>query len=373
MKKKIAILTQPLGRNYGGLIQNYALQIVLKNMGFDPLTINRVEKPKSSFREKLGILKNETINKIKGSYIYNYSIKDKEYINQNLIRFISGNINITKNIISTESLKNQFKNQSFYAVIVGSDQAWRPRYSPNIYNYFLDFLESDKKIKKIAYASSFGTEDWEYTDEQHIICKRLIKSFDNISVREDSAVNTCENKFNVRATHVLDPTLLIDKETYLSIFEGLNLDSKSGVFNYQLDNNESSQKFISDLSNNMNLKVFNINGDSLKKNNETKPSVESWLKSFYDADFVVTDSFHGTVFSIIFNKPFYAIQNEERGSSRFLSLLKLFDLEDRLITDIKLFNFEDLDNDIDYEIVNKKLSLLREESISFLRNSLKTE
>jgi len=371
MKKKIAILTQPLGGNYGGLIQNYALQTLLKEMDFDPITINRTGKTYSSFREKLGIIKNETFNKLKGSYIYNYSSKEKEYINQHLIKFVSNNIDITKSITDTQSLRNEFDKQSFYAVIIGSDQTWRPKYSPNIYNYFLDFLNNDDQdLRRIAYASSFGTDEWEFTDEEHKVCKELIKNFDAVSVREDSAVNICKNKFDFDAVHVLDPTLLIDKKYYLSLFKNLEIESKSGIFNYQLDNNESKYKFVDHLSKKMNLKVFNINGGTTKIKNVIKPSVENWLKSFYDADFVVTDSFHGTIFSIIFNKPFYAIQNKERGSSRFLSLLQLFDLEDRLVTDVTSFNLENFNKEIDYEIVNKKLSLLRMESISFLKTNL---
>ncbi len=100
------------------------------------------------------------------------------------------------------------------------------------------------------------------------------------------------------------------------------------------------------------------------------PPVEAWLKSFHDADFVVTDSFHGTVFSIIFNKPFIAISNKARGSARFLSLLKIFGLENRLVNDLAEVNVSLLNASIDYGHVNEILASFRANSIDFIKNSL---
>src|SRR5690606_17689268 len=152
-KKKIAILTQPLGHNYGGIIQNYALQKVLKELGQQPITINRVgNKHKSKTRFILSIAKR---------YIYRYILgknillkNERLEISKNNIIFINKNINRSPLIDSNKKLSDYFSKNNFNAVIVGSDQTWRPKYSPDIYNFYLDFLEDNPTIKKLAYASS---------------------------------------------------------------------------------------------------------------------------------------------------------------------------------------------------------------------------
>ncbi|KIZ32651.1 hypothetical protein OO18_29565, partial [Raoultella ornithinolytica] len=103
------------------------------------------------------------------------------------------------------------------------------------------------------------------------------------------------------------------------------------------------------------------------------PSVETWLKSFADAEFIVTDSFHGTVFSILFNKPFIALCNKERGAARFTSLLQMFNLESRLVTDCNDVDDDTLFSAIDYEHVNEILSQLRVQSFKFIERALGTE
>jgi exopolysaccharide biosynthesis predicted pyruvyltransferase EpsI len=100
------------------------------------------------------------------------------------------------------------------------------------------------------------------------------------------------------------------------------------------------------------------------------PPVEGWIKGFYDAEFVVTDSFHGVIFSIIFNKPFIAIGNEERGISRFTSILKQFDLEHRLIIGYDQLNNDLILENIDFDVINSKLKDLKAKSLLFLKKNL---
>lgn len=377
MKKKIAILTQPLGHNYGGIIQNYALQKVLIDMGYEVETIAREYTLRSKRKKLLSKIKNETYNRLRGKYRKVFSAQEIEYITSSMTRFISENILLSEKIYSTEELKNYIKRNGYEVIIVGSDQTWRPKYSPNIYNYYLDFLEYNSKIIKIAYASSFGTDKWEYSEEQSDNCKRLIKSFDAVSVREQSGVNMCKNYFDLIAEWVADPTLLLSISDYKKMFKKTSL-KQNRLFNYVLDKEKQKQDFIREVANILNIETYTnqptrslddvCDYDNIE--NYIYPSIEDWVQSFYDAKFVITDSFHGTVFSIIFNKPFLAVVNEARGASRFYSLLEYLGLEDRLITDVSDFNYNLLNQEINYNEVNDKLKIFREKSLQFLKDSI---
>lgn len=380
--KKIAILTQPLKTNYGGILQNFALQKVLISLGYSPITIDRHYIKHPRLKLMLSRLKRRVINTIKGTEQKMFSNKDLRYISQNSTNFIEKHIVRTQQVSTTEELIKHFKANIYSTIIVGSDQTWRPMYSPNIYNYFLDFLEANSKIKKISYAASFGTDQWEFTEEQALKSKELISLFDAISVREDSGIKLCENYLNTESELVLDPTLLLSIDDYIATFKDdypSFIPYNKGLYTYVLDRDNEKELIIENLEKELNLKEYRsqpkvslMHPISNDVNDYVYPKVEEWIRGFYTADFVITDSFHGTVFSILFNKPFIAIANKERGASRFTSLLKQLGLEDRLI-----YTMEDLKateiykNQIEYSEVNKKLKFLKEKSLMFLKNNLK--
>lgn len=379
---KIAILTQPLKANYGGIIQNYALQEVLKREGFEVETISReYVRDASSFKVFLAHLKNETLNRIFGKHKKIFSKEEANQIFAENLRFIKERMSTSKKLYSTIELKKYFEEKNFKAVIVGSDQTWRPKYSPDIYNYFLDFLTRNQVICKVAYAASFGTEKWEFTPEQTTNCKKLISQFDAVSVRENSGVLLCKNHFTSTAEWVLDPTLLLKKEDYIHLFSHIKKEQK-GIFNYVLDRDENKQNFIQSLAETLNKPLYThqpkkaiergLIYDYITMGEFIYPSLEGWLKSFHDANFVITDSFHGTVFSIIFNKPFLAIVNKDRGASRFYSLLKEFGLENRLVIDIEKFDKNILFQQIDYTQVELKWDELRAKSYTYLKEQIIT-
>jgi polysaccharide pyruvyl transferase WcaK-like protein len=285
-------------------------------------------------------------------------------------------------LYSVKQLRTYFKNNRFHSVIVGSDQTWRPKYSPRIDTFFLDFLKKNQHIRKLSYAASFGTDEWEFTQRQTIRFSSLLKQFDFVSVREESAVSLCEKKLKAKATHVLDPTLLLDKSVYLNFLQDeINTNNEGELFYYCLDKTRDKNKFIENVASRLGTKTFTAHPKETIKNtrfiddihNYTHPSINEWLRGFHKASFIITDSFHGTVFSIIFNKPFIAIANEERGKARFTSLLKLFNLEDRLVTDIKKAPLSIIHEGIDYHSVNHKLNELREISVRHLIDSIEAK
>lgn len=375
--KKIGILTQPLHQNYGGLLQAYALSSVLIKLGYSPYILDQHHKSFNRTALRTIISHSKTlVLKLLGRprpFTYIPSSVEKDLIARNTNYFISQYIpGRSLKIHSSDELVKVVNSQDFYAYIVGSDQVWRPKYSPHLPNYFLDFLRNDKKSIKLSYAASFGVADWEYTKEQEIMARNLIKLFNAVSVREDSGVSLCKKYFNRDAIHVLDPTMLLSKDDYIKLIEAEHEPISDGkLFTYVLDKNREKESFIEDASTQLGLKRFEVmprkvqSRKNIKQNIDdcTYPTVTKWLRAFMDAEFVITDSFHGCVFSILFNKPFIALGNNRRGLTRFQSLLKMFDLEDRL-------NSNNLKTKIDWQQVNKNLDRLRANSYDFLNKNL---
>ena len=250
-------------------------------------------------------------------------------------------------------------------------------YTPNIYNSFLDFCENIKGIKRIAYAASFGVTEWEFNEEQTQECARLASLFDAVSVREVSGIELCREHLNVDAKHVLDPTLLLEKEDYIKLIKSEDCKSNGNMFCYILDNNSEIQQAIHKIEQKQGMKSFMVKakkvGNHIPKDEEVndyvKPSVNKWIRAFVDAEMVFTDSFHGCVFSIIFNKPFWVIGNKERGNARFDSLLKLFDLESRRI-DVSEINDINLTEPVDWVKVNSIKKEWQTKSVKFIKDNL---
>ncbi len=234
-------------------------------------------------------------------------------------------------------------------------------------------------MKRIAYAASFGVDEWEFSEEETKTCRDLLQKFDAISVRENSAVLLCDKYLNrADAVHVLDPTMLLDKEDYIRLVEKENEPKSPGtLFCYILDEDEKKNEIIDTIARQISAVPFtqmpkcHISYENLKYRLEdcVYPTVTAWLRAFMDAEMVVTDSFHGCVFSIIFNKPFIVYGNKVRGMARFHSLLSIFGLENRLAT-----NSEDalkiINDSIDWHQVNSKKEEWQEKSLNFLKNNL---
>lgn len=375
---RFGILTQPLHNNYGGLLQAYALKEVLQSMGHEVIIINRQSKKVSTFRTYGSVVKSILIGRtIAPNVLLNESFKEE--ISRETRKFREKYIpNLTHLITDNEGMQD-LNNMGFDAYVVGSDQCWRPRYSPSIRNYFLDFAINDNRVKRIAYAASFGVSHWEFTNEDTAACSELLNKFNAISVRENSAIDLIKNKLGRDdAVHVLDPTMLLSKEHYNDLVELEKSSVTPGNLNvYVLDKTPEKDKLVRQIEAKLQLKASEVL--PVKKINEqkvTKDNIEDfvyqnpavWIRGFQDANFVVTDSFHGTVFSILHNVPFVVIGNIERGLSRFQSLLKLFGLEDRLITDVDPIKIEYFtDKKIDWARVNKILDKEREKSLEFLK------
>jgi hypothetical protein len=360
---KIGILTLPLVDNYGGILQTVALCKFLEKNGHELVLINKnlhIPLWKKSIKYFLSLIfpkKYDIKNQIKRKKIHKGFIENK-------IK------NISKILITTSDLKNYVKSENFDAIIVGSDQVWRKQYINDKYykTFFLDFV--NENTKKIAYAASFGKNQWEGENDIDEI-SLLLNKFNAISTREITGVELLNKIFNYKkATHVLDPTLLMNKNFYIdNIIEKnslLNI-NRGGITTYVLDEANNKKEIIDFISNTLNIKSIN----HLKgfKHSNTTYTIPQWLLMIAYCDFVVTDSFHGMIFSIIFEKNFLIIGNQNRGLERFTSLLSELNLLNRLISKVEQIKPETYEN-IDYNKVNNILDKKREESINFLNNSL---
>lgn len=352
--KKIYILTfqEPENKNFGAILQSFAVQNLLGNFEKNTKLIDyRLKK-----RNILGKIRAE----IEGKGF-------KEFHNKFLKK--------TKKIISLELLKSL--NQEADIFIVGSDQVWRKSIVDIAgFNFYFDFVDDNKK--KIAYAASFGVDYWEGNEKLTEEIKPLIKRFDHISVREESGIDICKNTFGKdNVVCVLDPTLMINREEYQPILDDWKDKShlkRKYIAHMLLDDTEQlrngSKKIADYLGAEINYikgKSFNILGKTITLYNK----VSQWLTYLKDAELVITDSFHCTVFSIIFHKKFVVVANPTRGIARLETLLGKVGLENRFFTNIdNVLESGILNKDIDYQEVDKKLEVHRKYSMDFLRKAL---
>lgn len=368
---KIGILTLPLHTNYGGILQCYALQTILERLGNEVQVLARPRYGRSYYIiYPLAVCKRLLKRFVLGKKV---DILKAPYqiIRQYTDRFIHRYIHQYTQRKWTAKIASHFD-----AIVVGSDQVWRPLYY-QLYNRpieeaFLSFL-GDADIKRVAYAASFGVDHCEYTEEQRELCSSLLKKFDAISVRESSGVQLCQEYFDTKAVQALDPTLLLSADDYRALIKkDKTQPSKGNLLVYMLDQTKEKEALVDRIAQAKGLTPFWMNSDiddeTLPLKQRIKMPVEQWLRSFDDAKFVLTDSFHGCVFSIIFRKQFLAMGNKERGLSRFQSLLTLFSLQDRLF--LSPDEYKSNLSSIDYDQVQARLQSLQAQSFSFLKTNL---
>lgn len=378
---KIGILTLPLHTNYGGILQAYALQTVLERMGHEVIVLNRDRNVYIPKHKQLVLYAKYLIRKYCLWRNTSYKSPRKKNIERTeKEKYTSGFISKHIHSLYYRSFDDvDFK--KFDAIVVGSDQVWSPIHGKNlcgsVINAFLPFTK-DLKIKRIAYAASFGKDYWEYSEEETERAKLLIRSFDSISVRENSGVEFCEKYLSAHAIQTLDPTLLLDSKDYISLILSTEIiHKKNSLLVYVIDNTKDKSYIVDYVANSSNLIPNIVNsraedrsGKKFELKEMIQPPVELWLSGFMDASCIVTDSFHACVFSILFKKEFIAIGNQERGLARFHNLLSSLGLEERLVLDSSEVTDELIHSKIDYKTVYEKLDKMRKHSMNFLTKSL---
>ena len=320
----------------------------------------------------VGVLNEQNV----GNNLVKFSMftKLKEYgFEPTIISFTRKNENIDflrKTVDLTEISKNlkysQLKEKDYDILMVNSDQTWNNFNIESLYDHgFLRFAEN-WTIPKFVYAASLGIDYWRYTTNFDKRARALLKNFKGISLRERGSISLVKNHLGIKPLQVLDPTFLIDKKYYLDLIKDFKKDFTFNIkylFVYILDTNKIIEKFIKIASQKLNYKKFRV---ETKQINYT----ENFLFGINISEAVITDSFHGTVFSIIFKKPFISFINSKRGRLRFYSLNETFNLGNRII-------FSSKNQNPDINLLKTPLSInqtfmnsLKDLSITFLRKNL---
>ena len=326
---RIGIITLPPSFNYGNILQAWALQSTLEAMGHQvEIVIGGPRRHRLSlWRRPLVYLKRFYLKYFRGQRNRIIFVEKAETIMfQHTETFIQEHLHIHQ-YPSYSSIKES----DYEGFVVGSDQIWRRRYNGVIRNSYLGFT-TGWNVKRVSYAASFGTSKWEYSYEETADCAKLLSLFDGISVREDSGVNLVKNHFHLDAIKVLDPTLLIKPENYVKLFEEKGTPKSNGdLFYYLLSYNTVTKNKVQGIAEKCHLKPFRVfsrfDEQDAPLKERIQPPVETWLRGIYDSKLVVTDSFHATVFSIIFQKPFILFESGVRGNERLESLLRMADFD----------------------------------------------
>ena len=285
--------------NYGAILTAYALSEILKNANIEVVNAD--------------------------CKIITYLLSQTK--NLTFSTFKKNNLSLTENLNNFLKTNNTNKFSDIY--ITGSDQVFRiAGLGEHLYQYLLDFVNADKK--KISFSASFGVNKEKFLQEtsqdkiEHM--KTSLKSFDFVSVREKSGVEICRDLFDVKAEWILDPVFILDRAKWDELIENATKDFSNKIVSYVLDTNKEYKKAHKYFSKKYNFEVIELANSNV--------SIENWLASIKNCEFLITDSFHGMCFAIIFNKPFICITNQKRGATRFESILEMLNIKNQCINNI---------------------------------------
>lgn len=263
-------------------------------------------------------------------------------------------------------------NLDYNTYIVGSDQVWNPSANSSIEPYFLTF--APKEAKKISYASSFGVSH--IAPELQERFKKLLSNIDVISVREASGVELVKQLTGRNAELVVDPTLLLNKQEWMPYMKVYPDMPKRYVLIYQLSDSNTIVKLAKQIGIERNIPVYRIckRAFHVKKDtgviNILDAGPAEFLFLIAHAEYVITNSFHGTAFSVNFSVPFYTVvSSAKKNNSRMESLLASTGLLNRLLSDNIDINTVNI-NMPDFKEAQKKLQQIREQSIAFLKTNI---
>lgn len=423
---KIGILTQPLRANYGGLLQCWALQQTLLRLGHEAWVVRR-EEPDTSHR-LAGWLRRQAANAVKAATgrtgVKWICRSEEQLIFEHVRRFARTYVQPqTPPLHDSAALLADYEARRYDAYVVGSDQVWRPSYIDGVTDYFLGFLPGGARARRVAYAASFGTDEWEFGGALAERCRSLALRFDAVSVREQGGVALCRERLGVEAHQVLDPTLLLTPADYeaLARDEAARLLASGGLadgaevpcaegmipspaaecvvadafarpladagegrrgggrlFCYVLDRSAPAEVLCREVGARLGLTPVSVLARAegsvpcgTPTSDMIHPPVAAWLTSLSRADAVLTDSFHGCVFALLFGRPFVTWGNAARGQARFSSLLSLFGLEDRMMggADAAAVAHR-MREPIDWQRVSEVLHAERKRSVGFLSQAL---
>jgi hypothetical protein len=361
---KIGLLTFHAAHNYGAVLQAYATQEQIIEMGFDIEVIDY--NPDYLVKQKLfPIAGNNSLSinlklLIEGIITLPWKLKRRA----NFLKFISQQLKLSKKNYQNQPFTT---NEDYDVFVMGSDQIWNCKLTKGFDSVYLGNFKIKPTAKKITYAASMS--HYGLTATQVNEFSQLITNFNDISVREQELHDYLEINYNKESTVVLDPTFILSAEKWSAMAIKPAI-TKKYVLVYSIDLRNEAMRMANKLAGEIGAAVIelamNVDKNVLKNNYQTA-SPEEYVGLFENAAFVITSSFHGTAFSVIFNKPFFSIAHGSDKDSRQKTILTNLGVIERFISKDSNPSFEALD----YTIPNQKLAAMRETSLQFLKNNLK--
>ena len=365
---KVATLSFQNAYNYGAVFQVAALQHIITELGADCDIIDYRCPAIDRQYDFLPLRLNRTIiNAIRANLVIAPFIRSKK---RNFLTWMDS-YKKTQVITSKEQLKEL--NSQYDKFVVGSDQVWNLKCQGHDSSFFLDFVSDGSK--KIAYAASFGTFKIDNDDKDFY--RRYLKDFHKISVREKSGIPLVKGLGGADSVECIDPVLLAGQEFWKSKIGDASVTCDKYIFVYQLSRNTNIPSFAKQLARDKKLKILFVTGHignivhySFKDKNISDVSPEMFLSYLANAEYIITDSFHATVLSLVFRKQFFVIsKGDERASynTRIYNLLSDFGLEYRILN--SYVNIRDISSEQYVEIENKRIARSKE-SIDFLKDAI---
>lgn len=368
--EKINIITLHRIVNYGSVLQAYSTQYILGKLGYNAELIDyypermhflgmlkRIKNKNEKLRKSL-LLRTIARILIIPSYLKRFYIFKK---------FVKEKLNTTKlTYYSEEEIQQNIPQADIYCT--GSDQVWNASWNEKIDKvFFLDFVEKNKKC--ISYSASFGKKEIEEWEKEET--KKLLEKYSYLSTREKSGVDIIEDLGINNSVQVLDPTLLLNKEEW-KILISKKYENRKYIFMYNINRDKKLDNYAKKLSKIKNLKLIYVsyNFHEMFKYGKLKcnPKVEDFLSLLANAEYVLTDSFHCTAYSLNLNKNLL-VSYPKKFSTRLESIVNLTEVQNKVITDYNDFSIAD--RKIDFNNVNKKLEEERNKSIEYLKKALK--
>lgn len=360
---KIGIITFHCSYNYGSALQAFALKTLLEKNGYEVNIIDFIYK--KDF-EHYRLFRTKLYCKNPKAFISDVLFYNKNKIRKNNFElFARKYFSLTKKTYYNYRNMNEL-NKEYDIFICGSDQIWNLDCTQGVEPaYFLKFVNKDKL--KIAYAPSLAHVKFAKNYNEDL--KKAIEDLDYISVREKSTLPLIQPLTRKKVNVVLDPTLLLDQKDYELITDH-NKQEDEYIFVYMLEYNPELVKYCNEFSNKKKIKVVYIANNKfigIKGKNAFGIGPDKFLQYIKEAKYIITNSFHATVFSVIFSKKFITFTTKH-SSSRMLDLLNNLGLSKCIYNN----NF-DIDKNINYNIVQKNLISMRQNSIDYLNKALKRE
>lgn len=367
---KIGILTYHRAHNYGAVLQAYALRTFLQKQGHD---VEFVDYWPDSHEEKYKTFSFDTFNPLsfiqKGKYIISFllSYRRRRKRRKKFLSFMQNQLGLTKNPQYTQ--ENSLIKERYDLIVYGSDQIWRnhivdkrDKFDPM---YFGENLPASQKI--ISYAVSMGVID--ANEEDRAFLQKALSQYSTILVREKNLSKLVSN-LGYENKVVLDPVFLLEKIEWEKMVVNVPKRDYKYILYYQLVFSQEGLELAKKLQAKLNCELIILTGTviplNFTKNTKQTASPIEFLSLIKDAEYVITTSFHGTAFSIVFEKQFYSI-NLEKISGRVQTLLSQMDISDRCVKSI--LDFEQIKL-IDYQSINQKKEAIINESKKELYNAL---